>query len=209
MGGWMRFLRTTVLLLAVAAVANACSQSPPTDHGDSDWWSTAVETLKDEQKAEYDRQQENGHDDAWMLTAPGPPATDADVSAAEDRLGIRFDEQYKEWLHYVNGWRFYCGGDSLYSLKDVAQDSPKRRNLLTWLDSAELTPKDLGVDSFDDLLVIGGADGAYFIATTASEQKRDVAPILEFGGGVVTHANLKAYIQANIDIARNRVNNPW
>ncbi|MCQ4120699.1 SMI1/KNR4 family protein [Rhodococcus tibetensis] len=125
----MRHLRNTFAPLTVLVVAGACSQSPSTGAGETDWWSTAIETLEHEQQAEYERQKDKGHDDAWMLTTPGPPATDADIIAAESRLGMKFDVQYKEWLHHVNGWRFYCGGDSLYALDDIAQDSPKKRNL--------------------------------------------------------------------------------
>ncbi|MDV7246251.1 MULTISPECIES: SMI1/KNR4 family protein [Rhodococcus] len=206
----MQHLRTTFTLLAVLAVAGACSQSPSTtDAGETDWWSTAIETLKHEQKAEYERQKNKGNDYAWMLTTPEPPATDADITAAEGRLGTKFDKQFKDWLHHVNGWQFYCGADTLFPLSDVSKDSPKAKALRIWLDNADLTPTDVGVDSFDDLIVIGGAEGAFYIATVRSDQSREVAPVYEFGGGVLTHTSFKDFIQANIDLAKDQVNNPW
>ncbi|GAA3952205.1 SMI1/KNR4 family protein [Streptomyces marokkonensis] len=54
------------------------------------------------------------------LTLAAPPATEAEVAAAEERLGIRLPPSYREFLKASNGWRT-AGTASIYQLGAVQE----------------------------------------------------------------------------------------
>ncbi|WP_435591202.1 SMI1/KNR4 family protein [Nocardia sp. bgisy118] len=140
-----------------------------------------------------------------MLTAPNPPASPAEVHEAERRAGVAFDEQYKDWLGNANGWKFFSGADSLYSTFDLSKDSADRNILLNVFCEYEIQPEELEMESFDGLVVIGGASGDYYIATTGcSGDNCSTAPVWELGGGdYVRYESFKEFMQARIDRMRN------
>lgn len=145
-----------------------------------------------------------GCHDAWMLTRPSGPASDADIAAAETRLGTHFDDQYKQWLRHVNGWVSFSGADDLFSLTQIARDSTEAKNMLVYLRSGEFTPQQLGITSFDQLIVVGGSlDGnAYFVALQqAPASGARSMPVYAFSGGdFVRYDNFEAFIQKQIEL---------
>jgi hypothetical protein len=197
----MNVLRVSLLL--VAAMATACtSTSPPEQAPAEDWYQTAITQLTDAQRAWYEKEKSNGIDDSWMLTSPEPPATDEAIHAAEQRLGVHFDQQYTQWLHHVNGWKSYSSARDFFPLDVIARDSIPAENLRVYIESGELTPDRVGVDSFDDLVVIGGTEeGTAFIAIEAAPNPETASmPVYEFGyGDVIKYDDFKTFLQKEID----------
>ncbi|MFI7000450.1 SMI1/KNR4 family protein [Nocardia sp. NPDC050175] len=58
------------------------------------------------------------HDEPWRSAPPNPPATDADIAAAEQRLGVFFDEAYRELLRTCDGWPVF-GSSHFYGTGDL------------------------------------------------------------------------------------------
>ncbi|MEU4313826.1 SMI1/KNR4 family protein [Nocardia sp. NPDC024068] len=197
----MNVLRVSLLL--IAAMATACTSTGPQGPAPADdWCRTAITELTDAQRAWYEKEKTGGVDDTWMLTSPEPPATDAAIQAAEQRLGVHFDQQYTQWLHHANGWRNFSGASTFFPLDEIARDSIPAESLRVFLEAAELTPDRVGIDSFDKLLVIGGTrDGKYFLAIEAAPSPETASmPVYEFAYGDVTeHDDFKTFLRTEID----------
>ncbi|WP_405166624.1 SMI1/KNR4 family protein [Nocardia sp. NBC_01499] len=56
--------------------------------------------------------------ESWRSAPPNPPATDADISAAEQRLGVLFDDAYRDLLRTCDGWPVF-GNSQLYGTHDL------------------------------------------------------------------------------------------
>ncbi|WP_040749255.1 SMI1/KNR4 family protein [Nocardia transvalensis] len=198
----MKLFRASLLLLAALAAACASGQQAPANPAD-DWCRAAITDLTRAQHAWYEKDKAQGHDDAWMLTTPNPPIDDARIQAAEHRLGVRFDNQFKEWLRHADGWRFFSGADSLFPVEEISPDSTPAQNLRAFLRSGEFTPAQIGVDSFDQLIVVGGTDdGASFIALrAATDTENESAPVYTFGhGDFEKHDSFRTFIQNEVDL---------
>ncbi|WP_169816298.1 SMI1/KNR4 family protein [Nocardia miyunensis] len=198
----MSFVRTSLLL--IAAFTAACStQAHPPAKPSGNWCQTAIAQLTVAQRALYEKDKAQGIDDSWMLTRPGGPASEADIQAAETRLGTHFDEQYKQWLRHANGWESFSGSDDLFSLGQVARDSIEARNMQVFIQSAEFTPQQLGITSFDQLIVVGGSlsGNAYFIAVQeAPDSNTSSMPVYTFSSGDFTrYDNFKTFIQKEVE----------
>ncbi|MBF6171315.1 SMI1/KNR4 family protein [Nocardia blacklockiae] len=142
-----------------------------------------------------------------MLTTPNPPPDEAQIRAAESRLGINFDSQYEEWLRHANGWKFFSGAHSLFPVESISRDSVAAQNLSAFLQSGEFTPTQLGVDSFDQLVVIGGTDdGAAFIALRATNAPcTESTPVYTFGhGDFEKHDSFKTFLRNEIEVLERR-----
>ncbi|MCX5044831.1 SMI1/KNR4 family protein [Aldersonia sp. NBC_00410] len=188
---------------ALVIEATACTSTGPDEQTPADdSYQTAITELTDAQRAWYEKERTDGIDSSWMLTSPEPPATDEAIHVAEQRLGVHFDQQYTQWLHHVNGWKSFSGATDLLPLDSIARDSLPAQGLQVYSESGELTPDRVGVDSFDDLIVIGGTEeGSNFIAIEAAPNPETASmPVYEFGHGDVTkYDDFKTFLQSEID----------
>ncbi|MBF6130431.1 SMI1/KNR4 family protein [Nocardia brasiliensis] len=195
-------------LIAVVVAVCACSRTPSTSEPD-DWIPQAVSDLKALQKAWYDADLASGMRSDWMLHGPNPPATTDVITAAEDRLGVRLDDQYRDWLTRVgNGWPAFSGGITLYSLDEISRDLPSHQILVQFLQEESKTPQDLGAESYDDLLVIGGtADGVDYVTLACpNRQPCASAPVWIVDRGDYTRFDsLKDCVQRKIALMRTIV----
>ncbi|MFE3195436.1 SMI1/KNR4 family protein [Nocardia sp. NPDC059240] len=202
----MRVLRWS--LIAVVVTLCACSRTPSATDSE-DWIPQAVADLKTLQKAWYDADLANGMRSDWMLKGPNPPAATDTVSAAEDRLGVRLDDQYRAWLTRVgNGWPAFSGGITLHSLVEISRDLPSYQNLVKFLREESKTPQDLGTDSYDNLLVIGDtADGIDYVTLACpNRQPCASAPVWIVDRGDYTRFDsLKDFIENQIALMRTIV----
>ncbi|MGV9679283.1 SMI1/KNR4 family protein [Nocardia sp. NPDC003482] len=200
----MRLIRTSLLL--VAAVAAACSTTHPTQAVPADdWCRVAIDELSKAQRDKYERDKAQGNDKPWLLTRPGPPASDAAIREAQSRLGVRFDQQYTQWLRHVNGWESFASASDFFPVEQVSRDSRAAQNFSTFLDAGEFTPAEVGVDSLERLIVIGGSvDGdAYFIVLQTSDADVPGMPVFEFShGDFARYDDLKTFIQRRIERLR-------
>jgi hypothetical protein len=192
-----------VSLLLVAAMATACTSTSPSEQAPAeDWYQSAITQLTDAQRAWYEQEKTDGIDSSWMLSNPEPPATDEAIHAAQQRLGVHFDQQHTQWLRHANGWKSFSGATDLFPLDAIARDSLPAANLRVFLESGEFTPDRVGVDSFDDLIVIGGTEeGTDFITIQAAPTPETASmPVYEFSHGDFTkYDDLKTFIQSEID----------
>ncbi|MFI5716463.1 SMI1/KNR4 family protein [Nocardia sp. NPDC051750] len=197
----MNVLRMSLLL--AAATATACTTTGPQESTPADdWCRTAITELTNAQRGWYEKEKTDGIDDTWMLAGPGPPATDAAIHAAEQRLGVHFDQQYTQWLRHANGWKYFSGAVTFFSLDEIARDSIPAENLRAFLEGAELTPDRVGVDSFDTLIVIGGTwDGKDFLAIEAAPTPETASmPVYEFGYGDFTeYDDFRTFLRTEIE----------
>ncbi|WP_327147002.1 SMI1/KNR4 family protein [Nocardia sp. NBC_01327] len=46
--------------------------------------------------------------EVWRYAPPNPPASDVDIAAAEQRLGVFFDDAYLDLLRTCNGWPVFA-----------------------------------------------------------------------------------------------------
>ncbi|MCX5044832.1 SMI1/KNR4 family protein [Aldersonia sp. NBC_00410] len=163
----MRLVRTTVILLAALAAGAACAPSDPDAPGD--WCEEAIVNLTSGQQRLYDysRARHPNLDREWIATKPNPPATEASISAAEQRLGTHFDQQLRQQFAHADGWQSFAGTSSLYSTSELTTDSPVRTIMNDLMDEFGVTADELGVQSLDDLILIGANDVSdTFILTT-------------------------------------------
>ncbi|MEU6582906.1 SMI1/KNR4 family protein [Nocardia sp. NPDC046763] len=58
---------------------------------------------------------------------PNPPASEAAITAAERRLGVRFDAEFREFLLVCNGWSRF-GTIQLFGIGDLAAGEKWRRD---------------------------------------------------------------------------------
>lgn len=145
-----------------------------------DWVPSIISMLKAQQRDWYDRNSGTGRMSEWMLSAPNPGAAPDDIHAAETTLGLRFDDQYRQWLSHVNGWTAFSGGGDLYPLGDISKNSPEHRAMLDMFRESLIEPGDLEMDSFDNLVLIGGTpDGIQYVTVGSPEQRRTAAPVWE------------------------------
>ncbi|WP_405160973.1 SMI1/KNR4 family protein [Nocardia sp. NBC_01499] len=77
-------------------------------------WSQLVATL-----AQLQERAATLRAEPWRSAPPNPPATDADISASEQRLGVLFDDAYRDLLRTCNGWPVF-GSSHLYGTNDLA-----------------------------------------------------------------------------------------
>ncbi|MGW4248254.1 SMI1/KNR4 family protein [Nocardia sp. NPDC004722] len=170
----------------------------------SDWVPPVIAALKAEQKNWYDQCLAVGQKSDWMLTEPNPAASSDDIRAAEARLGIRFDDQYKQWLGHVNGWKSFWGGGELYALGDISKDSPEHKVMLEVFHDFSVQPSDLQMDSFDNLIIIGGtADGIQYVTVGGLEQQCASAPVWEIESiECIRFGDLREFLDRKITLAR-------
>lgn len=199
----MRLFRTTALLMAALAAAAACTRPPDDDSGD--WCADVITALVSEQQRWYDYDKSHGgenEDLTWMLTRPNPPATAAEIEAAERRLGKRFDRQLREWLEHANGWSFVFGTTSLFSTQQMTKDSPERADFVDMVDEVDMAADEFEVRSFDDLIVIGTNDvQSRFVLTVgcAGDGECETAPVWAFDGGTVKYSSLRDFLTTRVD----------
>ncbi|MBF6065145.1 SMI1/KNR4 family protein [Nocardia terpenica] len=203
----MKLLRTSLFLIAALTAACTSSRYAPQASPSDDWCRSAISELTNAQRAWYEKGKAEGHDDTWMLTAPKSPADDASIQAAENRLGVKFDDQFKDWLHHVNGWEDFSGAESLLPVGELSRDSVPEQNFRAFLAGGEFTPNRIGVDSFDQLVVIGGAeDGSSYIAIRAvTNTDTPSMPVYTFShGDFLKHDDFKSYIQSEINLLKQQ-----
>ncbi|MFB7718412.1 SMI1/KNR4 family protein [Nocardia sp. NPDC056100] len=158
----------------------ACAWSNKTSKQPSDWVPRVISSLKTQQKAWYDENLAVGRKSDWMLTEPNPGASPEDIRATEARLGVRFDEKYKQWLAHVDGWTAFSGGGDLYQLANMSMDSPEHKVMIDTFREYSIQPRDLEMDSFDNLIIVGGtADGIQYVTTGCPEPQCASAPVWE------------------------------
>ncbi|MFI5782419.1 SMI1/KNR4 family protein [Nocardia sp. NPDC051570] len=197
----MRSTRWSLIIL-MAIAACACSDKPAGQPGD--WVPPVISSLKQQQRHWYDANLALGRKSDWMLTEPNPAASPEDIRTAEARLGIRFDDQYKQWLAYANGWTAFSGGGNLYALSDISKDSPEHKVMLDTFHEYSIQPSDLEMDSFDNLIIIGGtADGIVYVTVGCREQQCASAPVWEVESTDHTRfADLKEFLNRKITLAK-------
>ncbi|WP_433671388.1 SMI1/KNR4 family protein [Nocardia sp. CA-136227] len=61
-----------------------------------------------------------------LSAAPNPPATDAEIDAAEQRLGVSFDAAYRDFLRCCDGWSRF-GNIHLFGAGELATSEKWRR----------------------------------------------------------------------------------
>ncbi|PXX59798.1 hypothetical protein DFR70_111182 [Nocardia tenerifensis] len=199
----MRLFRTTVILMAMLAAATACSRPPADDSGD--WCTDAIAALTGERQRWYDYDKSHGgenEDLTWMIARPNPPATAQDIDGAEQRLGKRFDRQFRQWLEHANGWPFFFGTISLFSTDQLTKESRERSTLLRLLGEVDKSAADFGVRSLDDLILIGTDDTTRaFVLTVGCEGNSDCdsAPVWETEGEIRRFDNLRDYLTSTVE----------
>ncbi|MCX5044834.1 SMI1/KNR4 family protein [Aldersonia sp. NBC_00410] len=199
----MRLVRTTVILLAALAAGAGCSPSDP--DAPRDWCADTIAALISEQHRWYDYDMTHGRgnvDLTWMVTPPNPPATAEQIDAAEQRLGKRLDRQLRNWLEHANGWEFAFGTTTLYSTDQLTPDSPERDIFLEGIGETDTQIDEFGVDSFDDLTIIGTNDNqSRFILTTgcADDSDCDSAPVWAFDGDIEKFAGLRDFLTKRVE----------
>ena len=58
-------------------------------------------------------------DGLWEYTMPEFHAPDEDIVNAEERLGFRLPEQYRSFLQYANGWKYFLQDVNLFGTSDL------------------------------------------------------------------------------------------
>ncbi|MCX5044835.1 SMI1/KNR4 family protein [Aldersonia sp. NBC_00410] len=189
--------------LAIEATAcTSCSQPDPDAAGD--WCADTIAALISEQHRWYDYDMTHGRgnvDLTWMVTPPNPPATAEQIDAAEQRLGKRLDRQLRNWLEHANGWEFAFGTTALFSTQQLTPDSREREILLQVAHDSDTQIDEFGVDSFDDLIIIGTNDNqSEFILTTgcADDSDCDSAPVWDFDGDIRKFSSLRDFLTAEV-----------
>ncbi|MCX5044833.1 SMI1/KNR4 family protein [Aldersonia sp. NBC_00410] len=199
----MRLVRTTVILLAALAATAACSQPGP--DASSDWCADTIAALISERQRwnDYDKAHGAENEDlSRFVTPPNPPATAEQIDAAEQRLGKRLDRQLRNWLEHANGWEFVFGTTALFSTQQLTPDSPEREIFLEGIDETSTRTDEFGVDSFDDLIIIGTNDNqSDFILTTGCDDDSDCdsAPVWAFDGDIRTFSSLRDFLTVEVE----------
>jgi hypothetical protein len=55
----------------------------------------------------------------WKYPLPAAPATGAEIAAAEQKLGYRLDERYRQFLQHANGWRSFFQDVDIFGTEDL------------------------------------------------------------------------------------------
>lgn len=200
----MRSTRWSLIVL-VALAACACSSKPAEEP--TDWVPPVISSLKAQQKDWYDENLAVGRKSDWMLTEPNPGAAPEDIRSAETRLGTHFDDQFKQWLAHANGWTAFSGGGDLYALSDISKDSPEHKVMLEVFQQYAVQPRDLEMDSFDNLIIIGGtADGIRYVTVGCQQQQCASAPVWEIESTEYTRfGDLKEFLNRKVTLAKTIV----
>ncbi|MBF6171314.1 SMI1/KNR4 family protein [Nocardia blacklockiae] len=189
--------------MAALAATAACSR--PAEDNSGDWCTDTIAALTAEQQRWYDYDKSHGgenEDLTRFLTPPNPPATAEQIGAAEQRVGKRFDRQLRQWLGHANGWPFVFGTSALFSTDQLTQDSPARAVFMDLIDEFDVPEEEFGVNSFDDLILIGTNDNqSHFILTVGCTGNGDCdsAPVWTFDGDTRKYPSLRDYLTTMVE----------
>lgn len=100
-------------------------------------------------------------------SVPGPPATEAQIAAAEQSRGRAFPARYREFLKLHDGWKSFAWGMSLYSTAELTGDAYSRG----YLDEMDDDDDEPIPPRVADALVIGASenDASLLLITEAGE----------------------------------------
>ena len=104
-------------------------------------------------------------DGLWEYSLPELRASAQEIADAEKRLGFRFPEQYRSFLQYANGWKYFLQDVNLFGTSDLlGGELHDEAEELLEVAKEVLPPLDYDLDSFFpiaasmtqiDLFVIG------------------------------------------------------
>jgi hypothetical protein len=60
----------------------------------------------------------------WRRHLPSVGANEAEISAAETQLGVRFDPKYRAFLHYADGWKSFYQAVDLFGTRNLLGAAP-------------------------------------------------------------------------------------
>jgi cell wall assembly regulator SMI1 len=63
---------------------------------------------------------------------PGPPASEADIRAAEAAIGVRFPPQYRAFLRMHDGYRWLAYPGDMLPLRDLMPGSAMHEQITKW-----------------------------------------------------------------------------
>ena len=152
---------------------------------------------------------------------PHPPATEAELAAAEAHLGLSLDPQYREFLRHANGWDDFFISTRLFGTDDLLGTTDLMRIARECIDAyVEFNPSGTFPDDEDpleewekgsplnmispkDVLPIGfsTATGAMAMigrgGTSCAGQVIDI-----YGTAVSRHRDFHAFVRAAIEVAK-------
>lgn len=164
-------------------------------------------------------------------TTVAAPASDATISAAEQRLGYRIDADYRDFLSVANGWRLQHSQWNLHSADELgneilieAPDPTQPMYRMPWAEAIDLRQHAWGtyigglefppeITDWNEVIPIGGTDGLggfiYMLCTPLDEAPRPPGPIFEIDQGpVLRYETFTAYLEECIRKDREYIADP-
>ncbi len=158
------------------------------------------------------------------FSAPRPPATEAELIAVEEHLGLSLDRQFRDFLQHANGWDDFYISTSLFGTGELCDSAGLMATATECVaaygefnPSGMLPPDDAPAEQWQlqspldtispkDLLPIGFSTSIGSITVIGRERTSCAGQVLEFSGSTIDrYPDFLAFFQSVIEYERSRI----
>jgi hypothetical protein len=138
----------------------------------------------------------------WQQQFPEVAATSEQLRQAEERLGMPWDEKYKRFLQFANGWRHFHLHSDIFGTEEIGQG--KRWNyaidLLTYLEDIALESSKI---SRSDVFPIGVDENSIVLYLLGKSDTTVAGQVFWFQGyEIERYPNFDEFYLAMVDYNR-------
>ncbi|WP_148284346.1 SMI1/KNR4 family protein [Luteimicrobium xylanilyticum] len=141
----------------------------------------------------------------WRVHFPRVAAGEREISAAEERLRVRLNPQFRSFLTFADGWPGFFQDFDLFGTSELSDDGVQARCAFeASLDESDFG-NELGMD-FDGLLFIGRSVLNGDVIVTGTRDGRQCLGVVWYAGGPIEQFdNFQTFFRYMIELNRREI----